>query len=259
MTTQHKKGQHNMRTAEFEKTIVEEIKNANTLALANETALTIEELFSIGRITERQHYIATEMLKDKMTELKGQNTMANTEIEKVECEIVEISAKDVNATIRRVQSKINSIEKGYIAIIGDVAKLKAADAHKQRNFKNFYIMCQELFGMSRGTVHNLLSIYERFGNGNWELTDEAKTMTVRQMLETIKNENNPKIETTADSDADGDETETETSESKNVSRETLATLEITTANVDEVFEAIKSALSAGEADGELTFKITISK
>lgn len=195
---------------------------------------------------------------------KGQNTMKknteNTTVETVETvkgEIVAISEKEVNATIKRVQTKINSIEKGYLSIIGDVAKLKEADAHKTRNFKNFYIMCQELFGMSRGTVHNLLSIYERFGDGNYQLTDEAKEMSVRQMLEIIANEKNPKIETTAE-ETDGDEA-TETSESKNVSRETLATLEITTANVDEVFEAIKSALGAGEADGELTFKITISK
>lgn len=189
-------------------------------------------------------------------------TVEATAIETVKGEIVAISEKEVNATIKRVQTKINSIEKGYLSIIGDVAKLKEADAHKTRNFKNFYIMCQELFGMSRGTVHNLLSIYERFGDGNYQLTDEAKEMSVRQMLEIIANEKNPKIETTAEADSaeetDVDEA-TETSESKNVSRETLATLEITTANVEEVFEAIKSALGAGEADGEPTFKITISK
>lgn len=189
-------------------------------------------------------------------------TMENTSVETVKGEIVEISEKDVNAAIKRVQNKINSIEKGYISIIGDVAKLKAADAHKTRNFKNFYIMCQELFGMSRGTVHNLLSIYERFGNGNWELTDEAKEMSVRQMLEVIKNENNPQIEekteATADAESDG-EGESEETTTANVSRETLATLEITTANLDEVLDAIKSALGAGEADGELTFKITITK
>lgn len=190
-------------------------------------------------------------------------TVETTEIETVKGEIVEISEKDVNAAIKRVQNKINSIEKGYISIIGDVAKLKAADAHKTRNFKNFYIMCQELFGMSRGTVHNLLSIYERFGDGNYQLTDEAKEMSVRQMLEIIANEKNPKIETTADGEADDESdhncTEIESETTSNVSRETLATLEITTANVEEVFEAIKSALGAGEADGELTFKITITK
>lgn len=201
---------------------------------------------------------------------KGQNTMKKnaenttvetTAIETVKGEIVEISEKDVNAAIKRVQNKINSIEKGYISIIGDVAKLKAADAHKTRNFKNFYIMCQELFGMSRGTVHNLLSIYERFGNGNWELTDEAKEMSVRQMLEIIKNENNPQIEeqseATADAESDG-EGESEES-ATNVSRETLANIEITTSNLEEVLEAINSALCAGNADGELTFKITITK
>lgn len=194
--------------------------------------------------------------------MKNTTATENTAIETVKGEIVAISEKEVNAAIKRVQTKINSIEKGYLSIIGDVAKLKEADAHKTRNFKNFYIMCQELFGMSRGTVHNLLSIYERFGDGNYQLTDEAKEMSVRQMLEIIANEKNPKIETTAEADAaeetDGDEA-TETSENKNVSRETLATLEMTTANVEEVFEAIKSALGAGEADGELTFKITISK
>lgn len=247
-----------MRNAEFKNTIIEEINNATTARLIADTALTVEELFNVGKLTETQHDTALKLLNKKHEQLKGQNKMAN---ETVKGEIVAISEKEVNATIKRVQTKINSIEKGYLSIIGDVAKLKEADAHKTRNFKNFYIMCQELFGMSRGTVHNLLSIYERFGDGNYQLTDEAKEMSVRQMLEIIANEKNPKIETTAEADSaeETDGEETETSESKNVSRETLATLEITTANVDEVFEAIKSALSAGEVDGELTFKITISK
>lgn len=251
-----------MRNAEFKNTIIEEINNANTVGLLADTAITVEQLFSVGRLTETQHETALKLLNEKHEQLKGQNKMTNETVETVKGEIVAISEKEVNATIKRVQNKINSIEKGYLSIIGDVAKLKEADAHKTRNFKNFYIMCQELFGMSRGTVHNLLSIYERFGDGNYQLTDEAKEMSVRQMLEIIANEKNPKIETTAEADSaeetDGDEA-TETSESKNVSRETVATLEITTANVDEVFEAIKSALGAGEADGELTFKITISK
>ena len=252
-----------MRNAEFKNTIIEEINNATTYALIVDTALTVEQLYSVGRLTATQRETALKLLNEKKSEqLKGQNKMANETVETVKGEIVAISEKEVNATIKRVHTKINSIEKGYLSIIGDVAKLKEADAHKTRNFKNFYIMCQELFGMSRGTVHNLLSIYERFGDGNYQLTDEAKEMSVRQMLEIIANEKNPKIETTAEADSaeetDGDEA-TETSESKNVSRETLATLEITTANVEEVFEAIKSALGAGEADGELTFKITISK
>lgn len=251
-----------MRNAEFKNTIIEEINNATTARLIADTALTVEELFNVGRLTATQHDTALKLLSEKHEQLKGQNTMENTAIETVKGEIVEISEKDVNAAIKRVQNKINSIEKGYISIIGDVAKLKAADAHKTRNFKNFYIMCQELFGMSRGTVHNLLSIYERFGNGNWELTDEAKEMSVRQMLEIIKNENNPQIEekTEASADAESDgEGESEENETANVSRETLATIEITTANLDEVFEAINSALCAGNTDGELTFKITISK
>lgn len=250
-------------TAEEFKKVIDECNTITSEATMEDTLNTITTLYLDKKLTTAQHKKANETLLAKWEEIKkGQNTMENTAIEKVKGEIVEISEKDVNAAIKRVQNKINSIEKGYISIIGDVAKLKAADAHKSRNFKNFYIMCQELFGMSRGTVHNLLSIYERFGDGNYQLTDEAKEMSVRQMLEIIANEKNPKIETTAEADSaeetDGDEA-TETSENKNVSRETLATLEITTANVEEVFEAIKSALGAGEADGELTFKITISK
>lgn len=251
-----------MTAKEFKK-VIDECNTITSEATMEDTLNTITTLYLDKKLTTAQHKKANETLLAKWEEIKkGQNTMENTAIEKVKGEIVEISEKDVNAAIKRVQNKINSIEKGYISIIGDVAKLKAADAHKTRNFKNFYIMCQELFGMSRGTVHNLLSIYERFGNGNWELVDEAKEMSVRQMLEVIKNENNPQIEekteATADAESDG-EGESEEIATANVSRETLATLEITTANLDEVLDAIKSALGAGEADGELTFKITITK
>lgn len=108
--------------------------------------------------------------------------------QEIKTEIIEIAdEKKINAAINRVNKKIESIQRGYISIVGDIAFLKESKAHELNGYNSFYTFCEDKFGISRGMVHNLLSIYERYGE-HYDLTDEAKELSCRQMLAQIKEE-----------------------------------------------------------------------
>ena len=112
---------------------------------------------------------------------------AKQEITKAEIIIDASDEKKINAAISRVSKKLDSIQRGYLSIVGDVAYLNEIQAYRLSGYKSIYTFCREKFGISRGMVHNLLSIYDRYGE-NYELTDEAKELSCRQMLAQIKEE-----------------------------------------------------------------------
>lgn len=95
--------------------------------------------------------------------------------------------KKISATISRVEKTMEKIQKGYIALTGDIAYLNDMQAHTLNGYKSFYTFCNERFGIGRTMVYNLLLIYKRYGE-NYDLTAEAKELSVRQMLTQIKDE-----------------------------------------------------------------------
>lgn len=164
--------------------------------------------------------------------------------------------KAVNAAIERVTKKIESIGKGYLSIVGDVNRLYDLKAWKYTSHKDFYQMCAEKFGMARGTVSNLRKIFERFGNrDNYTLTDECKDMSLRQMLATIKAEEEARIEdkggNAGDGDGDGDGNGGKSSKKK----ETLVSIDFELVGdgwtPETILKQISEQLSAACAD--LTF------
>lgn len=164
--------------------------------------------------------------------------------------------KAVNAAIERVSKKIETIGKGYVSIVGDVNRLYDLKAWKYTSHKDFYQMCAEKFGMARGTVSNLRKIFERFGNrDNYTLTDECKDMSLRQMLATIKAEEEARIEdkggNAGDGDGDGDGNGGKSSKKK----ETLVSIDFELVGdgwtPETILQQISEQLSA--ACAELTF------
>lgn len=108
-------------------------------------------------------------------------------------EIVQESPVDIGKIIKRVSSNIKKIEGGYLAIVGDVAHLYALKAYEQQGYANIYDMCADLWGMSRGTTHNLLSIARRYCAEDYTLTEAAQGKKVTELLKEIKEEKKPKI------------------------------------------------------------------
>lgn len=97
--------------------------------------------------------------------------------------LITISSAEKAKVIAKIQNSLKKIEGGYLTIAGDVAKLRDSLAWKD-GYKNLYDMTQQLFGMSRGTTHNLCSIYDNYGDGNYKVPENG--MTVRSMLNEIR-------------------------------------------------------------------------
>ena len=95
--------------------------------------------------------------------------------------------KKIYQTIERAKVKFDKIQKGYIELVGDIAYLNEMQAYQLTGHKSIYSLCAEKFGMGRTMVYNLLQIYARFGK-NYDLVEEAKELTLRQMLGQIKEE-----------------------------------------------------------------------
>lgn len=105
--------------------------------------------------------------------------------------------KQIDTTLAKIKKAVDTIErtasKGYISIVGDVAKLKDSKAYETKGYKNIAELTAKEFGMSKGTTYNLLAIANRFCK-DYQLTDEAKELSIRDMLEKIADEKKPRIE-----------------------------------------------------------------
>lgn len=104
-----------------------------------------------------------------------------------------MSTVQIDKAIEKIHSAINKAQGAYLAIVGTVAQLKDTKSYEVKGYKNIYDMTSDLFGMSRGTTHNLIAINERFCQ-DYKLLPEAKDMSMREMLRTIAEEKAPKIE-----------------------------------------------------------------
>ena len=93
-----------------------------------------------------------------------------------------LTTEQRESAIKRIQKGLAGVERGYINIAADVAKLADADAYTEVGYKNIYDMCDVLFGMSRGTVSNLRSIVKRFFDSNYKMLPEYKDFSVTALL-----------------------------------------------------------------------------
>ena len=100
-------------------------------------------------------------------------------------EIGVATSKEIEKRIKKVDSKINAISKGYLSICGDVAYFRDNKAHLVTGNKNLYDLCAERFGMARGTVSNLVHIYDRWGS-DYELPDDIGKRKITELLAELK-------------------------------------------------------------------------
>lgn len=221
----------------------------------------VKALFELNKIIENKEN--TEMKTENETPVVEETTAPVEESANVPA-VVEIDENKVNAAIARVEKKVAGIEKGYLGIIGDVAYLHETKAHKVTGHKDFYSLCADRFHMSRGSVSNILNVYERFGDGNYHLADENKDRTLRSMLEEIKNEKTARKglennvgESVIDEDA--------TNGSKGRKRETIVDFDFTNADawsLDDLMDKIREELESANtseigANANIVFKISV--
>ena len=208
-----------------------------------------------------------EMSKNEEVKTEATETTAPAVI--TEAEPAPADVKKLEAAVNRVQKKIDKIAKCYIEVIGDVALLYDDKNFKALGYKNIYDLARDKFGMSRGTVNNLLSVYDRFGE-NYKLKDEYKDMSLRELLDHIRKEKAAQRtleigeEAELDEVTDGDEESTDGNGAggKKGKKETLVKFDFDTIDswtIDELIEKFREELGDGftiPANAHINFVVT---
>ena len=212
-------------------------------------------------------------MSDKKNNTPADNKPAQTTEQPVEVlkgEVIDTKNEvEINAAIDRIASKVENIGKGYLDIVGDVARLRKYEAWKLTGHKSLYALCADKFGMARGTVANLEAVFKKYGDPEtFTLTDACAGMSLRAMLAEIDAEKRAALEDKNGTPAeDGGDGEAPADNKKKGKVETLVSITWELAgddwNTDAILEQIAKQLAnnpdAKEAfpDGAcVTFTIT---
>lgn len=215
---------------EFKKSLeeVKTVKDIKALAsLYNETELeganlTEKQLLTIIDLFDAKTAEITAAEASKVSTKKGGKQMSNKKkntpadaqpaqtheapVEVLKGEVINTADEQaVNDAIERISAKVDTIGRGYLDIVGDVARLRKLEAWKITGHKNLYELCADKFGMAKGTVHNLEQVFKKYGDPEtFKLTDACAGMSLREMLANIAAEKKAAIEETSGAPADGD-------------------------------------------------------
>lgn len=182
---------------------------------------------------------------DKQMSKKEEQQAVETKPETLKGEVIDTkNEKIINDAIERVSKKIENIGKGYLSIVGDVARLYDLKAWKVTGHKNIYELCADKFGMARGTVANLRAVFDRYGDREtYKLTDECDGMSLREMLAQIASENKAALEDkngTSEGEGEGEGGESAGKKGKKV--ETLVNISFDLASDDWTTETVLSEI-----------------
>lgn len=83
----------------------------------------------------------------------------------VETKVV-ISTPAANELVASIRDGLRTINKGYLAIAPDVAKLYDGEAYKALGYKNFDELCRMEFEMAHGTTVGIRKVFAKFGSKN---------------------------------------------------------------------------------------------
>lgn len=96
--------------------------------------------------------------------------------------------KRYSTLVKKIDNAYGAVAKHYINMCGDIAELYEKKLYAAE-YANIYNLAKERWNMSRGTVANLLSIYKRFGDGEYHIDSEKLAgMNLTQALAVIKEE-----------------------------------------------------------------------
>ena len=77
---------------------------------------------------------------------------------------ITITKGNANRLISSVKKSLELVNKGYLAITPDVAKLYDTKAYEVLGYKNFDEMCVNEFGMSHGTTVGIRKVFALYGS-----------------------------------------------------------------------------------------------
>ena len=166
---------------------VDEVTAVMDADIAKETAKELAKLENKkgGKQMSKKKNTPADAQPAQTPETPAQTPAAPVEVLKGEV-INTADEQAVNDAIERISAKVDTIGRGYLDIVGDVARLRKLEAWKITGHKNLYELCADKFGMAKGTVHNLEQVFKKYGDPEtFKLTDACAGMSLREMLANI--------------------------------------------------------------------------
>lgn len=122
-----------------------------------------------------------------------------TEVVETKKEVKAMTEEQAQKLVQTITNKYDKIDKGFLGIMGDIAKAYDNGVHTFFGYLSFYDMASDMWGIGRTSVKNMVAINKRFGEKykiaeNWKEYGTSKLLLIKD----LSDEEIEQLEITAD-------------------------------------------------------------
>ena len=104
-----------------------------------------------------------------------------TEVVENKKEVKAMTEEQAQKLVQTITNKYDKIDKGFLGIMGDIAKAYDNGVHTFFGYLSFYDMASDMWGIGRTSVKNMVAINKRFGE-NYKISAEWKEYGTSKLL-----------------------------------------------------------------------------
>ena len=104
-----------------------------------------------------------------------------TEVVENKKEVKAMTEEQAQKLVQTITNKYDKIDKGFLGIMGDIAKAYDNGVHTFFGYLSFYDMASDMWGIGRTSVKNMVAINKRFGD-NYKISAEWKEYGTSKLL-----------------------------------------------------------------------------